>query len=182
MNDSKISVRYAKALFQAAIEKGVAEKVMTDLKFVKTAIAVSDFREMLDSPVAKTSGKKRVFDDLFAASIDPLTLSFLHLVLDNKRESYFAAMIRNYTRMFKEHQGIRSAEIIVPSALNKEYREKLQSLLEKVFDSKIEMEEKIKPELIGGFILKVEDEQYDASVSSNLARIEKSLLKQTNAK
>jgi F-type H+-transporting ATPase subunit delta len=181
MNESKISVRYAKALFQAAVEKNVAEKVMADLKFVKATIEVSDFREMLDSPVAKTSGKKRVFDELFAG-VNPLTLGFLHLVLDNKREGHFGGMIRNYTRLFKEQQGIRSAEIVVPSKLNKEYREKLQSLLEKVFDSKIEMEEKVRPELIGGFILKVEDEQYDASVSSHLARIEKNLLKHTTAK
>jgi len=182
MTESNISVRYAKALFQAAVEAGTEARVMEDLSRLKMVLSAPDFGEMLDSPVVKTSGKKKVMDELFGDRFSTLSLNFLHLVLDNKREGYFAAIIRNYTRLYKEKQGIRSAEIMVPNPLDSGHREKFRQLLEKAFNSRIEMEEKVKPELIGGFILKVEDEQYDASVSSGLARIEKTLLKHSTDK
>lgn len=182
MNESKIAVRYAKALFQASLESNEAERIMRDLLYIRQAFAISDFREMLVSPVVKTSGKTRVFDDLFAKEVSPLCMSFLHLILENKREMHIEAMIRYFSRLYKEHKGVLAAELIIAKPLAGAEREKVHKLLEKLWKAKIEIEEKIKPELIGGFILKVEDEQYDASVSTALAKIQKTLLKQTTDK
>lgn len=182
MNESKISVRYAKALFQAALEEKIADSIMTDLKKVGAVASSPEFREMLSSPVVKTSGKKKVFNELFSAEIKPLSMKFLNMVLDNKRETSLEGIIRYFTRLYKEQKGILSAGLITPMPLSAEFRNKLRELLKKLYQSDIELEERIKPELIGGFILKVEDEQFDASVSTALTRIEKDLLKQANVK
>ena len=76
--------------------------------------------------------------------------------------------------------GIRNAELTVSREVDKDFIIKFKEILKKIYNSEIELEEKVKPEIIGGFILEVEDEQYDASVSSGLAKIRKKLLETTS--
>ncbi len=179
MNDSKISVRYAKALFQAAIEKNNIDRVMLDAQILEDALDIPRFREVLESPVVKISSKKKLVKEGFENKLDELFSNFIILVLSNKRESYLPAILRNLNALYKEHKGIKAAELTVSSEIDAVLRKKFSDLLTKTFNSKIELEEIIDPGIIGGFILKVEDQQYDASVKSGLARIKKNLLETT---
>jgi F-type H+-transporting ATPase subunit delta len=179
MNDSKISVRYAKALFQAAMEQNSIDKVMADALTFENAQEMPRFREVLESPVVKTSSKKQIIRKGFETKIDLLFLNFILLVLSNKREAFLPAILRHLKALYKEQQGIKTAELTVSSEIDAMVRKKFSELLSKNFNAKIELEERIDPGIIGGFILKVEDEQYDASVKSELARIRKNLLQTT---
>jgi F-type H+-transporting ATPase subunit delta len=182
MNDSKISVRYAKALFQAADEAKVLLQVMQDIDLIMKIYALSDFRAVLDSPIVKTSDKKQVAQKLFTGKLSELSMSFIDLMFSNKRESYLPHIARNFKSLYKKNQGILSAEIVVSKSIDKAQTEKFRSLLKDVFKSEIELEESLKPEILGGFILRVEDEQFDASVASGLAKIRKQLLESTFVK
>ena len=52
MNDSKISVRYAKALFSLAVEKNLLDKIKDDILFIKlTWEQVKELRRFLESPI-----------------------------------------------------------------------------------------------------------------------------------
>jgi F-type H+-transporting ATPase subunit delta len=176
MNDSKISVRYAKALYQSALEADSLKEVMKDILLIETAWKTAGFTDMLYSPVVTTSSKKKVISAVFKGNISQLSFDFLMLLLGNKRENYIEAIFRNFKALFKDHEGIKSAEIILSSKIDDNIKKKFLTLLEKTFSSKIELIEQLKPEIIGGFILKVEDQQYDASVSSGLKKIKKRLL------
>jgi F-type H+-transporting ATPase subunit delta len=176
MNDSKISVRYAKALFQAADEAKLLPRVMQDMELIMATYNLPDFRAVLESPVVKTSDKKKVVEKLFAEKIAPLSIGFFNLMLSNKRESYLPGIARNFKSQFKESQGIRSAEISVSEPIDKEQTEKFRSMLQEVFKSDIELDVKLRPDILGGFILRVDDEQFDASIASSLAKIKKQLL------
>ena len=176
MNDSKISVRYAKALYQTALEANSLKEVMKDILLFETAWETPGFSDMLYSPVVTTSSKKKVVTSVFKESICQLSYDFLMLLFSNKRENYIVAIFRNFKALYKEHEGIKSAEITISSAIDENIKKKFLALLEKTFSSKIELTEHMKPEIIGGFILKVEDQQYDASVSSGLNKIRKRLL------
>lgn len=185
MNDSKISVRYAKALFQASKEEKKMVEVNKDMTLLSTSLKVPDFGRILESPVIKTSEKIDLIQKVFSKNIQVLSMDFLLLILKNKRESHIPGMIRNYKRLFKDDQGIKSAELIVPAKVTEEHKTKFKELLAKVYNSEIEFTDKTNPDLIGGFILKVEDEQFDASVSTSLSKIKKNLLEtpiETNKK
>lgn len=176
MNESKISVRYAKALFQSAKEANKLEEVKSDISLLETAFATEGFVRILESPIIKTSEKVKLFKDVFSKSIGKLSLDFFLLVLRNRREIYLSAMMRNFIHFYKDDMGIKSAELTVSAKISSEQEKKMIELLKKVYKVKIELQTKISPEIIGGFILKVEDEQFDASVSTSLSRIEKELL------
>ena len=180
MNLSKISVRYAKALFMASLEEKILKKVMEDIDFFMMVYKEGRFREMLESPVVKPSDKKKVVNELFSEKISKLSLDFLNLLITNKREVYIPDITRNFKALYKRNMGIRNAELTVSREVDKDFIIKFKEILKKIYNSEIELEEKVKPEIIGGFILKVEDEQYDASVSSGLAKIRKKLLETTS--
>jgi F-type H+-transporting ATPase subunit delta len=182
MNESKISVRYAKALFIAASEAKVLTEVMQDMNLFMTVYSYNDFRAVLDSPIVKTSEKKKVVELLFSKKINDLSMKFIDLMLSNKRESYLPHIARNFKQMFKRSEGIMSAEIVVTKKIDNQQKEKFKELLKKTFKSEILLEETIKPEILGGFILRVEDEQYDASIASELKKIKKQLLESSSVK
>lgn len=175
MNESKISVRYAKAIFQTATQMGLEQKVMDDLKFILTVISMPDIISMLQSPVVKTSDKKRVFIDIFKAKVNPLTMNFLELLLNHNREAYTGRIARYYQKLYNEDKNIKIADITTPFEISKDQYENLRLILKNNFNSEIELSLHIKPEIIGGFILKVDDEQYDASVRTSLKRVKKEL-------
>ena len=179
MNDSKISVRYAKALFLSALEGKNLDTVIKDIELLNTSFQVDGFNEMLESPVIKTSEKKKLVDAVYSKSISELSLNFLHLIITNKRESYLEGILRNFTGLYRDHKGIKNAELTIPLEVSDDYKKKFLNLLEQVFDAKIELNSIINPDIIGGFILKVDDEQFDASVSSSLAKMKKNLLETT---
>ena len=180
MNQSKISVRYAKAIFMAALETKNLKRVMEDINFFMKVHKEGRFREMLESPVVKPSDKKKVVNELFSERISNLSLDFFNLLLANKREVYIPDIARNFKALYKRSIGIRNAELTVPEKVDQEFITRFKEILKKTYNSEIELDEKVKPEIIGGFILKVEDEQFDASVSSELVKIRKKLLETTS--
>ena len=135
--------------------------------------------DMLESPVIKTSQKIDLFEKVYSKIFTKLSLDFIIMVLKNRRETHIPGMIRYFTHLYMNDQGIKKAELIVPAEVSDAYKKKFQDLLKKVYDSRIEFSEVINPDIIGGFILKVEDQQFDASVSSSLAKIRKQLLEKT---
>jgi F-type H+-transporting ATPase subunit delta len=176
MNDSKISVRYAKAYFEAAVEDKIIEKVIKDIKLFQASLGLKGFTEFLESPVIKVSEKRKVVAAVFEKNVERLSFDFLNLIITNKRENYLPHIIRNFIDLYKKNQGIKHATLSIPFDIPDDYHKKFIALLEEAFKVKIELEEVIDPDLIGGFILKVEDQQFDASVRTELNKIKKRLL------
>lgn len=182
MNDSKISVRYAKALFGLALEKNMLDQIKNDMLFIKQSWEqVLELKRFLESPVIKTSQKKRVIQEVIFDKINPITQSFLSLVLDNKRESYLAGITRVFIDFYKKEKGITTATLTLTSPLKDSVKKPILEAIKKTFTSNVELVENIKPEIMGGFVLRVEDLQYDASVATQLNNLKKDLLN-TNIK
>jgi hypothetical protein len=80
MNQSKIAVRYSKALFNLAIEKGLLNELKNDIQLVALACKEANFQRLLESPVVKTSQKKTLLKEIFSGKVNPLTTQFLLMV------------------------------------------------------------------------------------------------------
>jgi len=176
MNESKISVRYAKALFQLGKEKQVLEVLIADMKQVDELCNVKDFWLMVESPVVKTSQKRQSLKLVLGGKVDALTLNFLDMVFQNRREIFLKDIVRNFLAQCRKDQGIVSAKLTTASPLEEGEKAKLSEMLKKAFDSKIELEEVSDKDIIGGFILRVDDQEYDASVSNQLSQIKRTLI------
>ncbi|MBI9056704.1 MAG: ATP synthase F1 subunit delta [Labilibaculum sp.] len=181
MNESKISVRYAKALFELGKEKELIDTVIKDIQLVdEVCKSIADFWLMVESPVVKTSQKRASMKQIFGDRINAITLNFLDLVVKNRREIYLKDISRNFLALCRKDQGILSATLTSATTIEEGSKENLSTLLSKSFNSKIELEEVVDEEIIGGFVLRVEDQQLDASVSTQLNKIKRELLSNHN--
>ena len=103
-------------------------------------------------------------------------LAFLDLMIKNRRESYITDSTRNFLQLYKKQAGIKSVELISTQAISAEFRTAIIAKIQTTMNTKIELTEKIDKSLLGGYILRIEDQQYDASVSNKLKQMKKSLL------
>lgn len=178
MDQSKITVRYAKALFELAKEKDQLSRLKTDMELVLSVAQSSpEFVLLLESPVIKSSKKTKIIDQIFSSHLNPLSMRFLELIVTNKREIHIPGMCRNFLALIRNEQGIRTAVLTSAIPMKEEAVSQLRSILEHEFHASLEMTEKVNPELLGGFVLRVDDQQYDASTATRLKKVKESLLR-----
>lgn len=177
MNQSKISVRYAKALFQLALEKNKLDVVHSDVAMINQALKdFSQFSLYLKSPVVKPSQKLALLQNAFKGNISDISLNFLSLLVQNKRENHLEDIIRRFFDVFREFKGIKAAIITTAVPINDQIKEKFHSLLSSIYKTGIELGATQNPSIIGGFVLKIGDQQFDASVATGLKRMKTTLL------
>lgn len=176
MNTNRISVRYAKALFQTALELNVAEAVDNDMRLISKTLVTTEFRNFLENPVVFPSKKQKVFNSIYKDSVNELTIKFLKLLTDKKRELYLRAIARNYSDFYRKHFGIKSVELVTAFTADKKLKDDIIKIIEKTFSTKVELSDRSDPDIIGGFVLSVEGMQYDASISTKLKEIKRELL------
>ena len=176
MNDSKISVRYAKALFDSANEQGVLDAVRKDMLHLQELCATEEFEYFLSSPIIKESQKHKVMKTILEGKVHSLTLALLDLVLNNKRELYIPGIARNFEDRYKRDKGIKSAVLVSAATIDNNVKDQISAILKKALDSQIELKTENNKDLIGGFVINIDNQQYDASVARKLKNIEKQLL------
>ncbi|MCK5820892.1 MAG: ATP synthase F1 subunit delta [Bacteroidales bacterium] len=176
MNDSSIAVRYAKALYASAREFKLTEQVLADLKYIDKLIQETpEFSEFIQSPVVQVSDKLSILNDIFKNHCEELSFRFLELITRNKRESYLPAMIRKFFYLYRKDQGIISAKLTTVTKSQTDSLEKIKILLKQKYNAEVELEELNDQDLIGGFVLRVDDEQLDLSIASQLKKIRREL-------
>jgi len=176
MNTSRIASRYARALFTLARDKGSLEPVRTDLARLARLLDESEeFASLLESPVIKDSEKARLVGRLLTGRVEPVTLDFMKMLVDHKRETYLASIFRMFMELYKAEQGFMEAHVESAVPLEASLLEDLKSRLEKSSGCRIDFMMSVDPELIGGFRLTLEDQQMDASVAAQLKRIKQEL-------
>ncbi len=177
MNDSLITVRYVKALYQLADEENIQDAVKDDMELLLRCIKESsEFQDFLHNPLLKSSEKLRVIDDLFQKAIQDLSLIFLQLLIENKREMYLFNICHYFISYYKEKRGIKEATITTANPLSTAHRKEVLDFITKKFKIKIELKEQVNPAIIGGFVLRIEDQQINASLGAQLNKIKRELI------
>lgn len=179
MNQSLITVRYAKALFEIAEEQNLVDTIKADMESIMVLAKESrEFAQLLESPVIGTAQKETVLGEVLSNSLHEYSLKFVLLITQNKREKYLQDIARSFLDMYFKKQGIRQASITFPAEVSQEKIDQIKTHLEKQLDATIELTTKIDPAIMGGMILRIDDQQVDGSVSGKLRRIH-THLKQT---
>jgi len=177
MNEGKISVRYAKALFILAKEKNLHELVRKDMeKLLKLTTSVPEFKLLMNNPILKPSKKMNILNLIIKNHVQPITQSFVELIVHNNRLQYLDSIARIYLDLFKKDMGIEPATLVTSVPIDEGLRHTLLRIIEKKLNIKTELEERTDASLIGGFILRIGNKQIDASISSQLEKIKKELI------
>jgi len=169
-------VRYAKALFESASEKNILLKIRQDIEAVSEICRIPEFQYMLETPVMNESQKRQVLDTIFDKVLHPLTLSLLHLVFKNGRELYIEAIARNFIYMYKHDKGIKSVTFSSAVPVSGSMKKQIENILQKALNTSIELRTEDNKSLIGGFVIRIDNQLYDASIATSLKNVKKKLL------
>ncbi|MBK9388817.1 MAG: ATP synthase F1 subunit delta [Bacteroidetes bacterium] len=175
MNDSKISVRYSKALFESAVEKNILDKVNQDMLFITEICNFFEMKELLSSPIIFPSRKTDILHKMFEGNVEKVTLSMLDLVVRNGRENFIPAIARVFVSSTMKYKGITKSLLTTAVKVDPGVRKQITDMIGKVFKTNVELEETIDTGILGGFILRVDDNLIDASLKNKLRKIKKEL-------
>jgi len=177
MNQSIVTVRYAKAFFSLAKEKELLDTFKSDIEAIMAVCRQSvDFVLFLESPVVKSSRKIKLISEIFSGSVHKLTLKFLILITENKRETFIPDICRNFLELTRKDIGIKTAVLTSAVELSAETIGQLKAVLQKNLNSEVELTQRVNPEILGGMVLRVDDIQFDASLATQLKKVKKTLL------
>jgi len=179
MNESRISVRYAKALFLSALEKDILDRINQDMIQVKEISSLPDVKTILANPVIRPSRKTTILHGLFEKDLHQLSMGLIDLTVKNGRERYIPSIARVFIHETKNYKGITESALTTAVKVDPEIKKQVSALIEKLFSTKVDLKENIDDSIIGGFILRVDDNYIDASVRTKLRKIRAELVSGT---
>jgi len=176
MNQGIISIRYAKALMMVGIENKCLDALKADMDMISATVRENPmFRQILDNPVIKPPQKRRVMAEMLEKRVNPLTINFINLIIRNRREYMLADVARIFIDLYEKSKGIMRAHVVSASGLDEPSKQQLQQQINALFEANVRITTDVNSDLIGGFIFRIGDLQYDASLSSALKRIKKAV-------
>ncbi len=177
MNESRAAARYAKAILDFAVEKKKTEVLEEDMRsIVATMSASKELREMLGSPVLKGELKKKALMAIFKGS-HAITEGLIDLLIQNRRISLLNEVALKYIILNEDLKGEGVAFVTTAVPLSGELEKKVLSKVSSITGNKITIKNEIDKSIVGGFILRVGDLQYDASIANKLNTIKREFTK-----
>lgn len=172
----RVASRYAKALLDLAIEKNALAQVDADmLALYNTCQESKDLVSVLKSPVISPYKKVDIVDTIFKG-MNQMSISFMHLIIKNGRSNLLLEIAESFIALSKKHRGILDVYLTSASVLTAETKNKIVAKVKTKHQGEINLIEKIDASLIGGFIVRMDDEQIDASISNQLSNLKNIIL------
>lgn len=171
---SDLPGRYASALLDLADERKALDEVADDLKNLRALISESeDLRRLLGSPIFSREDQRKAMAALMERlGTGDLTRRFVLVVADNHRLFALPAMIEAYITELAQRRGEITAEVTAARSLSDTQQTALLEALRSAVGSKVQLDLKVDPALIGGLIVKVGSRMIDSSLRSKLQRLQ----------
>ena len=176
MRDRKVASRYAEALLETAKDHGVLDEVAQSFAGVLAAVKDNEeLRIFMDSPQVRTEEKKELLVKVFGGKIEPVLLSFFHLLLDKNRIENTRDIGTVFAELVEAEHGYLRARVVTAIKLPEDLAAMLEGNLAAHTGKKIILEEKIDPAVIGGVCVTMGDKILDGTVRTNLDLLRKTL-------
>jgi F-type H+-transporting ATPase subunit delta len=175
MPNPRLAARYAKSLIELAIEKGQLEQVFADMQWLQAVNKSNpDFVNLLRSPIIKADTKKKIVEAVTAGKLSQITTGFNTLLISKGREGNLPEIVTAFIDQYKKHKNIQVVKLTTASPVSDSLKTAIVEQVKKTAGFQhIELEEKVDPALIGGFVLQVGDQLVDASIAYDLKAIAK---------
>jgi F-type H+-transporting ATPase subunit delta len=176
MSSTRAAIRYAKAILEIADSQKVATEVSKDMALIASTLASnSDLSSFIQNPLIKTESKMEVVSKVFA-SVNPVSKNIFKLVQDNKRFEILDDIAVEFNKLYEVMNGVEVAKVTTAIAIDAVLEAKVSAKIASFSSSKkITIENTIDPSIIGGFILRIGDKQYNASIANRLQVLKREL-------
>lgn len=170
---SRAAIRYAKAVLSLATETNVAEAVNADMKQIATVVQENiDLSTMLQSPVVRVSEKKAVLTSVFK-NTQKSTANLIETLIANKRIALLGEVALKYNQLYDELKDTQIAKVTTAMPLTADLEKKVLQKVKELTGKVAEIQSTIDESILGGFILRVGDLQYDASIANQFNKLKR---------
>lgn len=173
MAGSRAAIRYAKAILALANEQKKADAVNTDMKLIASTINENeDLSNLLANAVIKAEVKKKSLLAIFP-NLNAISQGLFDVLISNKRIDILEQVAYKYIALFDEYNGKEKARVTTAFPMTADLEIKILAKIKELTNKAVELENIVDENILGGFILRVGDKQYDASVSSKLSKLKR---------
>lgn len=170
MQNPRLAARYSKSLLDLCVEQNQVDAVLADIKLIDSVcLASKDFSNMLRSPIIKADKKLTIIEAVLGNRLSAITKGFIKLLVNKGREANLPEMVHAFIGQYKELKNIKTVKITTASPINDAVKNKiLSNATAMVSNSQVDLVEAVDADLIGGFVLEMDDKLFDASIRRDL--------------
>lgn len=173
MAGARAAIRYAKAVLSLANDKKATEAVNDDMKLIVDSISQNEeLSAMLQSPVLKSSVKKSALLEIFP-KLNTISVNLIDTLIVNKRMPILGTVAAKYNQLFDELKGTQVAQVTTAVPLSNELKTKVLAKVKELTGKEAAIENTVDESIIGGFILRIGDIQYNASISNRINKLKR---------
>ena len=179
MIEESLATGYAQALFEVASERGGADDIENDLEGIKKLLETNrEFRDILYHPSITKTDKKDIINKTIGRQCSSKWVrNLLYILIDKRREKILDFLPDVFKGVARRIRGVVSVKVQTVLPLTETRLGKLKGNLEKMTKKTVEIETEINKEIIGGMIIRIENNIIDGSITNHLKNLKKNLLK-----
>jgi len=175
MASTRAAIRYAKAILEIADSKKVAAEVSNDMKSIALTIKGNlELNTFIQSPTINVEVKEKALLEVFG-NVNAVTKSLFHLLFVNKRFEILEAIALEYNELYDIMKGVELAKVTTAIPMDAALEAKVLAKIATFSNKKVTIENTVDASIIGGFILRIGDKQYNASVANRLQVLKREL-------
>lgn len=172
----RLAARYAKAIYEVAQDNNNGTKVLESMKEVAETIKDNhDLDSFLKNVMVSHEDKESVLNKIFTTAPKEVKQSF-KLLKNNKRFAITQLVANEYVLLAKKHQNIQDVYVTTAISLDKNLEDQILAVAKTMTTCQINLISQIDKGIIGGFVIRINDQEYNASVVRKLQQIKKEIL------
>ena len=168
--------RYAQAVFEIALERNKLKEWQSDLRKIARLIQDTEFASLIENPKLPFELKAKLAQEILG-KINPMALNLVYILITKGKLKDAGQLADEYERLLNDHHGIKTAEVTTAIALDNTEGERLSHHLEAIIGKKVRINTQVNPDILGGFIARIDDSLIDGSIRNKLEMLKKSLAK-----
>jgi F-type H+-transporting ATPase subunit delta len=124
--------------------------------------------------VINSEKKGKIIDAITKDKVSLITTTFNKLLIHKGREFYLPEIITAFIQQFKDHKGIYIVKLTTAIPVSEEVKNAIVNKIKANTKMQlVELQTEVKEDIIGGFILEVDDRMIDSSVAYDLNTVRK---------
>ena len=165
---SEFSKEYGYALYDLAKEEGKEEIILNEILEIDSLLKENDdYIKLMDTPALSLDERLKLIDDAFLGC-SLYVLNFLKLLCEKKSFFAFPKCVKEFIKLYDKDRNIERVEAITCVPLNEDQLKRLKEKIEKAIGKTVCIKNKVDTGILGGVILKMENQMYDGSVKQRL--------------
>jgi len=178
MNNYRININYAKALFMLASDRGQADGVADDMRLVGKVVAENrELGVIFSNPTVRYDKKTAIVEALFGEAISAESLAFLRFVVKKNRSVNLRGISEAYLNLYRESKGIVLGELVTHQETDDSAKEYVSRLIGEYTGKQVELHTSTDPHMLGGFKMEFDHNMYDARLRTKIMKLRKEFAK-----